>query len=80
MKIDLYKHRLKGGRLWAVPAGLAPLKVDPYMAQSEDMKALLLYRRGVELGVTQEPVFDHTRVRADIARQGWAKITLHTGT
>ena len=80
MKIDLYKHIREGKRLWAVPAGMDPWSHDPKMAHSDDMKALRLYRRGVQLGITQQPIFDHNRVRADIERQGWAKITLHTRT
>ncbi len=79
MKIDLYKHVRDGNRLFAVETGVDPAAYETTLPKHE-LQAVRLYRRGVQLGVTQQPVFDHTRVRADIERRGWAKIILHTAT
>ncbi len=74
MKVDLYKHASEGRRIWAVRSGVDPHREHPTMAHSSDMRHLRLYRRGLELGRPQLPVFDHTQVSADVDRQGWSKV------
>ena len=80
MKVDIYKHCINGRQLWAVPAGSDPWRNTPAMTNAHDMRMLRLYRAAIELGKPAQPVFDHTRVRAEIERQGWAKIIIHKET
>ena len=79
MKIDLYKHVREGRRLFAVESGVDPQAHEMTLPEHE-LRAARLYRRGLQLGTAQQPVFDHVRVRADIERQGWAKIILQGQT